>query len=259
MVPRTRVQEVAGSEPGVRVFVVDSDGREQYERRLREQAVERVREELRALQQRVRNGKLKQPEKIGAAARILQRRQGHRYFDWEWRDGEFHYFEHAVNFAREKVLEGKYVVQTEESDLTPLEAVTAYKQLNEVERGFAHLKGLLAVRPVYHRQDERVRAYILVAALAFLLDRGPGEETAGGKEFTVPAGGVAGAGDGAPGGGRGRQAAAAVCDPRQPAGGGPVLLAVGLTPSELNPPTPPRRARKPSCSDQNRNPSLCFQ
>ena len=41
----------------------------------------------------------------------------HRYFDWEWRDGEFHYFEHAVNFAREKVLEGKYVMQTEESDL----------------------------------------------------------------------------------------------------------------------------------------------
>ena len=62
-----------------------------------------------------------------SAARILQRRQGHRYFDWEWRDGEFHYFEHAVNFAREKVLEGKYVMQTEESDLTPVEAVTAYK------------------------------------------------------------------------------------------------------------------------------------
>ena len=41
----------------------------------------------------------------------------HRYFDWEWRDGEFHYFEHAVNFAREKVSEGKYVMQTEESDL----------------------------------------------------------------------------------------------------------------------------------------------
>ena len=40
-----------------------------------------------------------------------------------------------------------------------------------MERGFAHLKGLLEVRPVYHHKDDRVRAHVLVAALAFLLDR----------------------------------------------------------------------------------------
>ena len=52
-----------------------------------------------------------------------------------------------------------------------MQAVEAYKQLNEVERGFAHLKGLLEVRPVYHRAEARVRAHVFVAALAFLLDR----------------------------------------------------------------------------------------
>jgi transposase len=52
-----------------------------------------------------------------------------------------------------------------------VQAVEAYKQLNEVERGFAHLKGLLEVRPVYHRAEARVRAHVFVAALAFLLDR----------------------------------------------------------------------------------------
>ena len=62
-------------------------------------------------------------------------------------------------------------MQTEERDLTPLEAVAAYKELNEVERGFAQLKGLLEVRPVYHRRDERVWAHVFVAALALLLDR----------------------------------------------------------------------------------------
>ena len=40
-----------------------------------------------------------------------------------------------------------------------------------MERGFAHLKGLLEVRPVYHHTDDRVRAHVFVAALAFLLDR----------------------------------------------------------------------------------------
>jgi transposase len=156
----------------VRVFVVHSEEREQYERGMRELSMERVRKQLEALRLRVEKGELKEAEKIGAAAaKVLVRNHGHRYFGWELRKGQFHYFEHPVNFARETACEGKYVIQTEEPDLSPVEAVAAYKQLNEVERGFAHLKGLLEVRPVYHHKDDRVRAHVFVAALAFLLDR----------------------------------------------------------------------------------------
>jgi transposase len=43
--------------------------------------------------------------------------------------------------------------------------------LNEVERGFSHLKDLLELRPVYHQRDARVEAHVFVAALALLLDR----------------------------------------------------------------------------------------
>ncbi len=172
VVPRTRVQEVPGREAGVRVLVVHSEEREQYERGLRELAMERVRKDLEALQARVEQGELKAAEKIGAAAaRILARHHGHRYFAWELRKGKFHYFEHPLHLEREKAYEGKYVIQTEEQNLSPVEAVVAYKELNEVERGFAHLKGLLEVRPVYHRWEQRVRAHVFVAALAFLLDR----------------------------------------------------------------------------------------
>jgi transposase len=76
-----------------------------------------------------------------------------------------------VNLEREKALEGKYVIQTEEPHLSAVEAVGAYKELNEVERGFSHLKDLLELRPVYHHRDERVQAHVFVAALALLLDR----------------------------------------------------------------------------------------
>jgi hypothetical protein len=55
--------------------------------------------------------------------------------------------------------------------LTPVEAVMAYKQFTDIERGFAHLKGLLEVRPVRHRKEDHARAHVFVAALAFLLDR----------------------------------------------------------------------------------------
>jgi transposase len=170
--PKTRVVEVAGKEPGVRVFVVHSEEREVYERGLRELSMGRARQELEALQAQVEKGELKEPDKIGAAAATkLRRNHGHRYFDWELRQGKFHFREHPLNLAREKALEGKYVIQTEERNLTPVEAVTAYKELNEVERGFSHLKDLLELRPVYHHRDERVQAHVFVAALALLLDR----------------------------------------------------------------------------------------
>lgn len=85
--------------------------------------------------------------------------------------GKFPFFEHPVNLPREQVLEGKYVLQREEPELSPVDAVARYQELNEVERGFAHLKGLLELRPAYHHSDERVQAHGFVAALALLLDR----------------------------------------------------------------------------------------
>lgn len=170
--PQTRVVEVAGQEAGVRVFVVHSEEREVYERSLRELAMEGARKELEALRAQIQKGELKEPDKIGAAAATrLRRHHGHRYFAWELRKGKFGFFEHPINLQREKALEGKYVIQTEERNLSPVEAVTAYKELNEVERGFSHLKDLLELRPVYHHRDERVQAHVFVAALALLLDR----------------------------------------------------------------------------------------
>jgi transposase len=170
--PKTQVQEVPSDEPGLRVFVVQSDERLAYERTQRLAAMERVRKQLVALEKRVTTGKLADPAKIGAAAaRILTRTHGHRYYDWEYRDGRFRFFEHPVHLKREEAYEGKYVIQTEEAELTAVEAVSIYKELSEVERAFANLKDVIDMRPIYHRTDPRVQAHIFVAALAFLLHR----------------------------------------------------------------------------------------
>ncbi|MGH7774121.1 MAG: IS1634 family transposase [Candidatus Binatia bacterium] len=171
-VPKTLVQEVASDQSGVRVFVVHSDERLVYERAEREKAMQKVREQLQALQQRVAKGKLKAPEKIGAAAsRVLGRNHGVRYYDWELKDGQFRYFEHPVNLEQEKALEGKYLIQTEEPNLAAIEAVEVYKELSEVERAFSQLKDVIEMRPIYHQKSHRVQAHIFVASLAFLLDR----------------------------------------------------------------------------------------
>jgi len=170
--PRTRVQEVDSQQDGVRIFVVHSDERQAYERTQREKAMVRVRKELEHLAERVRKGRLKAAEKIGAAAaRILSRNHGHRYYDWELKDGAFRFFEHPTRLPREMAYEGKYVIQSEEKHLTAVEAVEIYKDLSEVERAFRNLKDVIEMRPIYHQTDERVQAHIFVAALAFLLHR----------------------------------------------------------------------------------------
>ena len=166
------VTEVAGEEPGVRVFVVQSEERLAYERAMREAAMEKTRQALEKLAARVAAGRLKKAQNIGAAAaRILSRNHGSRYYDWSLEQGVLRYFEHPVHLPAEKALEGKYVIQTEELDLSAVQAVEAYKELSEVERGFRELKDLIEMRPIYHHRPKRVRAHIFVAALAFLLAR----------------------------------------------------------------------------------------
>ena len=170
--PRTRAQEVLSGDPSLRVIVIDSDERRTYEQAKRQQAMERGRRHLEKLQQRVRSGKLKQPEKIGAAVeRIMQKYHGYRYFDWKLTAGGLEFSESAERLGREKKIEGKYVVMTGEKGLSILDAVALYKELSEVESGFRQLKDVMAMRPIYHQIEPRVKSHIFVAALALLVQR----------------------------------------------------------------------------------------
>jgi transposase len=170
--PRTRAQEVPSGVPGMRVIIIDSDERRTYEQAMRQQAMDRARGKLEAIKRRVASGDLKKPEKIGAAAeRIMQRYHGYRYYAWELRDGAFEFFESEKPLEREKRLEGKYVIATSEPNLSVDDAVAMYKDLTDVEQGFRQLKDVLAMRPIYHQIENRVKAHIFVAALALLAQR----------------------------------------------------------------------------------------
>ena len=52
--------------------------------------------------------------------------------------------------------------------LSVIEVVSIYKELSDVEKGFRQLKDVLAMRPIYHQVELRVKAHIFVAALARL-------------------------------------------------------------------------------------------
>ena len=154
------------------MIVIDSDERRGYEQAKREQAMERARQRLEKLKERVASGDLKRPEKIGAAVeRIMQKYHGYRYFDWKLNGGALEFSESETHLGREKKIEGKYVIMTSEKGLSVLDAVALYKELTDVESGFRQLKDVLALRPIYHQIEQRVKAHIFVAALALLVQR----------------------------------------------------------------------------------------
>jgi transposase len=138
---------------------------------MRESSMERAREQIQKLKERVASGSLKKPEKIGAAAeRVMQRHHGYRYFAWKVRNGTFEFHENQTALEAEKRIEGKYMIATMDNLSAP-DAVEKYKELMAVEQGFRRLKDVSAMRPIYHQAEHRVKAHIFVAALALLVQR----------------------------------------------------------------------------------------
>ena len=63
------------------------------------------------------------------------------------------------------------MIATSEKRLSVLDVVALYKELTDVESGFRQLKDVMAMRPIYHQVESRVKAHIFVAALALLVQR----------------------------------------------------------------------------------------
>lgn len=169
--PGTRVQEVPSGEGGLRVFVVESDERVEYETALRRKSYDRAETHLRAIKRAVTAGRLKKAAKIEArAAKALTRDKGHRYFSYRVDgDGRFEYWANDGKMDAETVREGRYILTTDHPTLTAEDAVRHYKELGDVEDNFRNLKDLVEGRPVFHRIDRRVGAHLFIAHLAMLL------------------------------------------------------------------------------------------
>ena len=78
--------------------------------------------------------------------------------------------DHAA-IKREAHLDGKWLLRTSDPTLTGEDLAAAYKQLLQVERGWRDMKGALALRPVFHHREDRIRGHIQLCWLALLLIR----------------------------------------------------------------------------------------
>lgn len=168
-----RVQEVHLTGRSSRYFVIDSQERKVYEQSMRLGSMQKAKQQLQKVAEAVRSGRLKDPAKIGSwAGRALSGYHGHRYYRWQVSGpGQFQFFEDPQKLAAEILHEGRYILKTDDCQISPAEAVAAYKELNTVEQGFRDLKDVIDMRPIYHKNDDRIEAHIFVASLALFLKR----------------------------------------------------------------------------------------
>jgi transposase len=73
--------------------------------------------------------------------------------------------------AAEARLDGKFLLSTSDPAINAKDIALGYKNLLEAENSFRDLKGVMRLRPVFHRLEDRIRAHILICWLALLLIR----------------------------------------------------------------------------------------
>lgn len=102
--------------------------------------------------------------------RISHRYKMDKHFAFTIEDGVFRYQRREQTIRREAELDGLYVIRTTEpaERLSSEDVVRAYKKLSQVEQLFRTVKGVeLLVRPIRHRNEDRVRAHIFLCMLAY--------------------------------------------------------------------------------------------
>jgi Transposase DDE domain len=118
----------------------------------------------------VGRGTLRSAAAIGLrAGRVVDAKKMAKHFELDIADGRFTYRRRTEAIAAEAALDGLYVVRTSvpAERLDGASVVETYKRLSAVERDFRALKGDdLAVRPIFHWREDRVRAHLFVCFLA---------------------------------------------------------------------------------------------
>ncbi len=172
---RTQVQEIKIAD--IRYFVARSEERKEYEQQIRLNNMKVTRQNLEGLKKMSERGKIKTPQKIGyKVSSILKKVKGYRYFSWRiTKEGKFEYWEDAEKMEKEKLIEGIYLLKSNDKTIKPPEAVKAYKELSDVEGAFREFKDVLEGRPIWHQTENRVRAHVFVRALGYLLDTALGK------------------------------------------------------------------------------------
>ena len=171
-------------EDGTRYVGCHSEAKKQRAKKRRQAAIKKVSEELERIAESAQNGvyytKLRLHEKVQELLKnkgvrdlfcIHVKSLDKKAKPEDKSKQELSWKIDKIALRQREALEGKYILQTsldtEESCAEQIEA--DYRRLQNVERGFRHIKSYLKIRPIYHRLQKRIRAHVLICFLAYFL------------------------------------------------------------------------------------------
>ena len=135
--------------------------------------VESIVAKLEKIRESTQRGRLHGQDEIGVrVGKVVNKYKVEKHFVLHIEDDSFNFEIDRENVEAEAALDGIYVVRTNvaREAMDAPQAVRSYKQLANVERAFRCLKSVdLMVRPIRHRLEDRVRAHIFLAVLAYYL------------------------------------------------------------------------------------------
>jgi transposase len=157
----------------VHYLLARSEPRRQKERAIRRRQRRGLARDLKKLQSRVAQGRLKKRDKIAEAIGKLKERYpkargfveitiggGAKSLTYQWKVAKF-----KAALARD----GAYLLRSNQGGWSAQEFWETYIQLTVVERAFRVLKSELLLRPLWHHYSGRTEAHIFVCVLAYAL------------------------------------------------------------------------------------------
>ena len=137
------------------------------------EATERLLDKLRVQIERRTQKPLTATEIGIKVGRSINKYKVAKHFALKIADGHLSWSRKTDEIARERALDGIYIVRTSETAeaLTAPDTVRVYKRLGNVEKAFRTYKGVdLRIRPIHHRLEDRVRAHVLLCMLSYYVE-----------------------------------------------------------------------------------------
>jgi transposase len=163
--------EADNDQPGMRYILCYKPAKARDDREYRETALQEVCNELQQLSEQIASDTSHRGRKITAkgimkkVTKILDRKHMARFFNIGYEGTTLSFNLIEAELAKEPLRDGKFLIKTNIA-LSVADVIQSYKNLMMVENAFKEIKNLVKLRPIYHYNEQRVRAYVLICVLA---------------------------------------------------------------------------------------------
>ena len=173
--PEVEVKQVAVPAGEETYILCRTEGRKEKEKAIRQRFSTRMEDALKRLEKSIATGRLKDRNKMERRLGKIQARHPsvHDLYEVSLRDTpggvrlSWQMKEDRKTWRAAR--EGAYLLRTNIRAGTAEELWAKYMQLTEAEASFRALKSELAIRPLFHQLEPRVKAHVMVAFLGYAL------------------------------------------------------------------------------------------